>query len=411
MPTNKTRLYGAIEKSEKQDDGTIKVWGYASAECVDSDGEVITAEAMQGARDGYMAFANVREMHDPKKAAGVAIDYEVQDDGRTWFGAHVVDPVAVLKVETGVYKGFSIGAKVPKGGREGKVIKAIELREVSLVDRPSNPEAVFTLVKADGSDEEGEGDEIKKGLYELREFADVLRGIGYLVSSSGWEAQSEGDNSPLPAAMLAWLATGVDLFQSMAAEETAEMLASLKAAMPTQPADLIAASADGGDLTKAGKKFSAATKTALKAAHDACKAADKALADLGYDGEDAEEEGGGDEAGKAAVADDLVKRHADEAAAVEEIAKASGLTIEAPSKDELMKAALSELLKVRKDLAEMQARPAPAKGYANAHAISKAADRGDGQEQELEPVVKADGSKDEVATLVKAAQLRPIAIT
>ena len=58
----------------------------------------------------------------------------------------------------------------------------------------------------------------------------------------------------------------------------------------------------------------------------------------------------------------------------------------------------------------MQARPAPAKGYANAQAISKAADRGDGQEQELEPVVKADGSKDEVATLVKAAQLRPIAI-
>ena len=36
------KLYAEISKTESQDDGTIKVWGYASSEAIDS-----------GRRDGY----------------------------------------------------------------------------------------------------------------------------------------------------------------------------------------------------------------------------------------------------------------------------------------------------------------------------------------------------------------------
>ncbi|EMT3045717.1 caudovirus prohead protease, partial [Neisseria gonorrhoeae] len=36
-----TKLYAQIAKTEAQDDGTVKVWGYASSEAVDSDGEVV----------------------------------------------------------------------------------------------------------------------------------------------------------------------------------------------------------------------------------------------------------------------------------------------------------------------------------------------------------------------------------
>lgn len=420
-----TRLYGEISKTEKQDDGTLMVYGYASAEVVDSDGEVVTADAMKAARDGYMAFANVREMHDPKKAAGVAVEYEVQDDGRTWFGAHVVDPVAVLKCETGVYKGFSIGAKVPKGGRDGKVIKSIELREVSLVDRPANPEAVFTLVKAEGgadddADSEG-GETVQKGMYELSDFASVLRSISYLASSAEWEAQGEGDNSPLPAALRTWLAQGVEIFKAMAEEETAEMMASLQAAVPAQAAAMIAMAAAGGDLAKAGARFSKTTKAALSAAHEAVRACDKALADLGYDkSDDADED---DTAGKAATAEDLQKaaqatQEAEEALAkaqqaeqeqIGEIAKAAGLEIEAPTQDALTKAAITELVKVRGELETLKASPAAPKGALNGTvALSKAADVSGGKTNEPEPVVKADGQVDEVATLVKAAQARPI---
>lgn len=40
------KLYAEISKTEQQDDGTVKVWGYASSEAVDSDGETVTADAV-----------------------------------------------------------------------------------------------------------------------------------------------------------------------------------------------------------------------------------------------------------------------------------------------------------------------------------------------------------------------------
>ena len=51
---------------------------------------------------------------------------------------------------SGVYKGFSIGGSVVERDRAQKhVITGVKLSEISLVDRPANPEAVFTMYKAD----------------------------------------------------------------------------------------------------------------------------------------------------------------------------------------------------------------------------------------------------------------------
>lgn len=152
------RIYGEIAKSEQQDDGTLKVWGYASSGAVDSDGEIITPQAMKGAIANYMKFGAVREMHG-NNAAGTAIEIEVKDDGKTWFGAHVIDPVAVKKCETGVYKGFSIGGKVKARNELNKAqIEEIDLIEISLVDRPANPEALFEMFKAEKVEEDEEED-------------------------------------------------------------------------------------------------------------------------------------------------------------------------------------------------------------------------------------------------------------
>ncbi len=143
------RLYGAITKVEEQDDGTLIVSGIASSECVDSEGETVLASAMKDALPDYMKFGAVREMHQPI-AAGTALSAEVASDGCTYFEALVVDDDAVKKVKTGVYKGFSIGGRVPAGGRNKdnpKIIERINLVEVSLVDRPANPEAVIQLAK------------------------------------------------------------------------------------------------------------------------------------------------------------------------------------------------------------------------------------------------------------------------
>lgn len=154
MPQLKKRIYAEIAKVEDQDDGTIKVWGYASSGAVDSDGETVTPECMKAALPDYMKFGAVREMHQPM-AAGTAIEATVEPDGKTWFGAHVVDPVAVKKVQTGVYKGFSIGGKVTERDSMNKnIIKGLKLVEVSLVDRPANPEAVFMVAKAETTPED-----------------------------------------------------------------------------------------------------------------------------------------------------------------------------------------------------------------------------------------------------------------
>ena len=155
--SKKFKLFGAIMKSEPQDDGTLIVEGIASAEVQDSQGEVVTADAMKAAIPDYMQFGCVREMHSAEKAAGTAISIATGDDGVTKFSAHVVDPVAVLKCNTGVYKGFSIGGRVTKRDDLNKSrITGLRLTEISLVDRPANPEARFECFKADNDSDEGD---------------------------------------------------------------------------------------------------------------------------------------------------------------------------------------------------------------------------------------------------------------
>src|SRR6516225_10339775 len=153
------RLYGAIQKVEPQADGTVRVHGIASSEVTDDQGEIVRADAMRAAIPDYMHFPALREMHQ-LSAAGTTLEAEVGDDGATRIVAHVVDPVAVAKVRNQVYRGFSIGGRVTQ--REAgnpKIITGLVLNEISLVDRPANPEAVFDCWKAiAGVTEQGPAD-------------------------------------------------------------------------------------------------------------------------------------------------------------------------------------------------------------------------------------------------------------
>lgn len=154
------RLYAPFSKIDSDSDGSLRVYGYASSEATDADGEVISSDAIKAALPDYLKFGAVREMHQPK-AAGTALEAQVQDDGRLWFGALVVDPEAITKVQSEVYKGFSIGGRVTaRDPNNPKLITGLNLIEISLVDRPSNPEAVFTLVKVmETSPPAGSGDD------------------------------------------------------------------------------------------------------------------------------------------------------------------------------------------------------------------------------------------------------------
>jgi hypothetical protein len=142
------RLYGAIQKVEPQDDGTVRVYGIASSEAVDEQGEIVRADAIRAAIPDYMRFPALREMHQ-LSAAGSTLEAEVCEDGTTRIVVHVVDPIAVAKVRNQVYRGFSIGGRVTQRAvGNPKTITGLVLNEISLVDRPANPEAIFDCWKA-----------------------------------------------------------------------------------------------------------------------------------------------------------------------------------------------------------------------------------------------------------------------
>lgn len=142
-------FYGAIEKFDAAEDGSLMVSGIASTEAVDSDGEIVTAEAMRKAIPSYLQCGSVREMHQPI-AAGRPIAAHVDDDGKTHFTAHIVDTGTISKIKAGILKGFSIGGKSLK--KAGNKITEILLKEISVVDLPCNAESVFSLIKFDKSE-------------------------------------------------------------------------------------------------------------------------------------------------------------------------------------------------------------------------------------------------------------------
>jgi phage head maturation protease len=138
------RFYWPIAKLDAEQ---RMVWGYASTEALDDQGEIVKREALEAALGAYMRFANIREMHRPS-AVGVAKEAAVDDRG-LYIAAKIVDHEAWEKVVNGVYKGFSIGGRVTaRDPAERSVITGLALTEISIVDRPANPEAVFDCWKA-----------------------------------------------------------------------------------------------------------------------------------------------------------------------------------------------------------------------------------------------------------------------
>ena len=129
----------------KKDDDQHMVYGYASTEALDSQGEVVEKGAIEAALPDYMRFGNIREMHQPS-AVGKTKSAIIDKKG-LFIGAKIIDKGAWEKVKEGVYNGFSIGGR--KVAQVANKIKRLALSEISIVDRPANPEALFSLVKFD----------------------------------------------------------------------------------------------------------------------------------------------------------------------------------------------------------------------------------------------------------------------
>ena len=382
------KLYAEIAKMEAQDDGTVKVWGYASSEAVDSDGEIIAAEAMKAAIPDYMKFGAVREMHG-SNAAGTAIEINVEDDGRTFFGAHIVDPVAVTKVKTGVYKGFSIGGSVTARDELNKSqITGLKLTEISLVDRPANPDAVFTCFKADKpKDEEEATDKDDKPADKADETpADDTEKADDKSDKKVDDKESDEEDDKKD-----------ETEKSASVELSESEIAILKAvlAKAEKPKDALVAK----------------SMWQVKSLADVLMSLKWLIEDAAYDNIDEaviaqikDSAGSLAESLKALTvseADKLVDGLAAKADKSDDLAKAESVDELAKAQDALKKSN-DALAKAQAEIESLKKQAAPPKG--STKAISKSEDNGEDPLNGFEPIVKNDGSLDDVATLVKAAQ-------
>ncbi len=172
MDMNKTSLL--IDGEAKQinfaspivkiDKANRLVSGYATANNIDSQNDIVTTDASLKAFQN--ARGNVREMHGPV-AVGTVKDYKVDTfvgkDGKTYEGVYVTvyvskgAPDAWEKVLDGTYTGFSIGGNItdsePQWNKDAKsavrIVKGFDLIELSIVDNPANQMAnIFTIQKS-----------------------------------------------------------------------------------------------------------------------------------------------------------------------------------------------------------------------------------------------------------------------
>ena len=164
----------------KWDDDQWKVEGYASVfNSVDLVGDTILPGAFQksleSGRSVGMQLEHLRwitpgmwtDMHEDEK--GLRVTGQLTRD-------HSVAQDIRASMRHGTIRGFSIGYVVPAGGAEQKgdnrLLKEIDLREVSFTATPAEPKAEITAWKSELA-----------GIHSLSDFEDFLRDSGQFSKS------------------------------------------------------------------------------------------------------------------------------------------------------------------------------------------------------------------------------------
>jgi hypothetical protein len=162
------RIFHRFVAFQKVDEDLREVWGDATVEEIDKQKEIVRfpgAVKAFDAQDIYFTKAskgkskgNVRSMHQPI-AAGRVIAWEADEKRKAIpIGTKIDDDAEWAKAKAGTYIGFSIGGEVTKehketiDGQEINIIDEFDLIEVSLVDHPACPSAVFSVVKVAAAD-------------------------------------------------------------------------------------------------------------------------------------------------------------------------------------------------------------------------------------------------------------------
>lgn len=169
MPANDTpKALSLFIPIAKIDEEKRVVYGVATAESPDRAGEICDYKTTKPFFEKWSSefetntngksLGNVRSMHNAVAAGKVtSISYD-DPRKRIEIAAKIVDDGEWNKVLEGVYTGFSQGGRYVRRWKDdadgGLTRYTADPTEVSLVDLPCLPEATFTVMKADGSQED-----------------------------------------------------------------------------------------------------------------------------------------------------------------------------------------------------------------------------------------------------------------
>lgn len=192
-----------IMKVKKEDDGSRTVTGYASTPRLDMDGEIVSLDAVKKALPGYMEWRNIRQMHH-SIAVGTAKEAHVDDTG-LFIKARIVEPGCIKLIDEEVLKGFSIGGR--KLDKVGDTITEIEMVEISVVDRPANPDCRFSIAKSAKSVKEEPGYLLKvkkdrdpkdKALRQMAKAVELLSKAGPPAARDGFSLPAKPGTNASP---------------------------------------------------------------------------------------------------------------------------------------------------------------------------------------------------------------------
>lgn len=198
-----------LEIKALSDDGVIEGYGSIFGNVDNGGDKVMPGAFIEGLAAGKRSGRTVKMLwnHDPSQPIGVWDDLAEDAKGLWGKGRLVMEVPKAREVhalmKAGAISGLSIGYRTKASEPDGAVrmLKAVELYEISPVTFPMNERAKVTSVKSDGLDEAIEKLKAGDRLTE-REFELVAKGLGLSNSQAERAARIhlKGQGEPAKAA-------------------------------------------------------------------------------------------------------------------------------------------------------------------------------------------------------------------
>lgn len=155
VDTKSMNHFQMLFKEVKQEEGKVKIKGFASTPDLDRYDDIVQPTAFAEAMTTYMKNPVVLLGHDSDKPIGTVTEYNLSTSGLE-VTVEVVNNIddCMEKIQNKTLRGFSIGWRCldciykEEGNKYIREVTKLDLAEISVVAVPANPSTLFTLSKS-----------------------------------------------------------------------------------------------------------------------------------------------------------------------------------------------------------------------------------------------------------------------